>query len=563
MNVFPYGGGPPISLSKRDYLAGGGEGDVYVKGSTAYKIYHNVHRAIPIGKIHELAGISDPNVIKPQVALVDKRGTPVGYHMRFVPNTMGLCQLFPKAFRERNSLSHDMMLKLIRKLQGMIQNIHTASVLVVDLNELNFLAAKDFKTLYGIDVDSYQTRSYPATAIMASIRDPQVQGYDFTELSDWFSFAVVSFNMFTGIHPFKGKHPSIKGMENRMTAGISVFDPAVRVPKVVYPFDVIPQVYQNWYRALFVDHKRAKPPIGLIEAIALLPLIETVSGSINLEFIKIVKLRNAISHAWSLGNSTLCIEKAGVFLDQRKLTDAPPASCCMGLCPPNNRPVLAWADKVGAIRLLDARQDKDIPFTLGVEQLTECGDRLYVKTLGQIHEIDLVEIGGRIVAGAVPVANCMENATRFFPGVVVQDMIGEMHLTMFPASKMSYTTKIPELKGYRIVDARGSRNVVMVVGHKRGRYDRLVIRFSSNYKDYDIRVVEGISPMGLNFVALETGVVACITEEETLELFSAKRGNPAVKIINDDSLSGDMELFEHQGKAAFWNGNTLYRLKTK
>jgi len=233
------------------------------------------------------------------------------------------------------------------------------------------------------------------------------------------------------------------------------------------------------------------------------------------------------------------------------------------LCPPNNRPVLAWADKVGAIRLLDARQDKDIPFTLGVEQLTECGDRLYVKTLGQIHEIDLVEIGGRIVAGAVPVANCMENATRFFPGVVVQDMIGEMHLTMFPASKMSYTTKIPELKGYRIVDARGSRNVVMVVGHKRGRYDRLVIRFSSNYKDYDIRVVEGISPMGLNFVALETGVVACITEEETLELFSAKRGNPAVKIINDDSLSGDMELFEHQGKAAFWNGNTLYRLKTK
>ena len=51
-------------------------------------------------------------------------------------------------------------------------------------------------------------------------------------------------------------------------------------------------------------------------------------------------------------------------------------------------------------------------------------------------------------------------------------------------------------------------------------------------------------------------------EEEKLELFSAKRGNPAVKVISDDALGGDMKLFEHQGKATIWRDKQIFRLKT-
>jgi len=562
MRVFPHGGGPPLNLSKRDYLAGGGEGDVYVKGSRAFKIYHNPQRAIPLGKIQELALITDSNVIKPETALVDSHGNLVGYDMRFVKDTVALCQLFPRAYRERNNLSHKTMLKLIRRLQEMVRNIHAASVLAVDLNELNFLVAKSYQDIFGIDADSYQTRSYPATAIMASIRDPLVRQNQFTELSDWFSFAVVSFNMFTGIHPFKGKHPDVRGMEDRMKAGISVFDPKVRVPKVVYPFDVIPQVYRDWYKTLFTRGDRVAPPGDVVHAVVLVPTVEAISGAVNVSFVELLTLRDTIHRAWSLGASTLALGDSGVYLDQRRIATPPSATCTVGLCPPSNRPVLAWIEPFDKLRLFDTKEEKEIPFTLGAEQLTDCGQRLYIKNGPQIHEIDLVQTGSKVIAGAIPVANCMENATRFFPGVVVQDMIGEPHLTMFPASKTSYTVKIPELKGYKIVDARGNRNVVMVVGHHKGRYDRLVIRFSSSYKDYDVRVVKDISPAGLNFIVLETGVVACITEEEKLELFSAKRGNPAVKVISDDALGGDMKLFEHQGKATIWRDKQIFRLKT-
>ena len=47
-------------------------------------------------------------------------------------------------------------------------------------------------------VDSYQTAHYPATAIMPSVRDWKVPLHDFSELSDWFSFAIVSFQVFLG-----------------------------------------------------------------------------------------------------------------------------------------------------------------------------------------------------------------------------------------------------------------------------------------------------------------------------------------------------------------------------
>jgi DNA-binding helix-hairpin-helix protein with protein kinase domain len=194
------GKGHIIDLNNKNFLAQGGEGSVYVIGKTAYKIYNDPKKMLPLGKIRELSVLTDKNIIKPDEVLTVKNQE-VGYTMRFVDDTYALCQLFTKAFRQRNNLQHDTMFKLIQSLQNLVKHIHEKKILVVDLNEMNFLASTDFKDIYAIDVDSYQTPTYKATAIMESIRDRHTK--NFNEGSDWFSFAILAFQMFIGIHPYK------------------------------------------------------------------------------------------------------------------------------------------------------------------------------------------------------------------------------------------------------------------------------------------------------------------------------------------------------------------------
>lgn len=190
-----------VDLDNKNFLAQGGEGSVYVISKTAYKIYNDPKKMLPIGKIQELSALTAKNIIKPENIILDNKNHEIGYTMRFVDDTYSLCQLFTKAFRQRNNLDHDTMFKLIQSLQNIVKHVHEKKILIVDCNELNFLASKDFKDIYAIDVDSYQTPNYPATAIMDSIRDRHTKV--FNEGSDWFSFAILAFQMFIGIHPFK------------------------------------------------------------------------------------------------------------------------------------------------------------------------------------------------------------------------------------------------------------------------------------------------------------------------------------------------------------------------
>ena len=69
---------------------------------------------------------------------------------------------------------------------------------------------------------------------MDSVRDRHAAGWN--EGTDWFSFALVSFQMFVGIHPYKGKHPALKTLDERMAQNVSVLHPrrvrARRLPAV-------------------------------------------------------------------------------------------------------------------------------------------------------------------------------------------------------------------------------------------------------------------------------------------------------------------------------------------
>src|SRR5690606_19878348 len=145
-----------------------------------------------------------------------------------------------------------------------VGNVHSAGIVIVDLNELNILVSKAIDQTFLIDVDSYQTAAYPATVIMPSVRDWSAK--QFTELSDWFSYAVLAFQLFVGVHPYKGTHAQSAGidkdkrLEHRMRNNISAFRGDVSLPKCCYPFDAIPTVFRDWLKAVLDDGKRVAPP---------------------------------------------------------------------------------------------------------------------------------------------------------------------------------------------------------------------------------------------------------------------------------------------------------------
>ena len=580
MRVYVKGSASPIDLTQRNYIAQGGQGTMYARQGTGYKVYHDPKDMLPLGKIQELQAISDPNVVRPQNVLVDKDGNPIGYTTKFVDDAYTLCQLFPRVFRERQGLTHDGMKELIRKMRASLDNVHRANVLVVDANEMNFLVDKGFGDVFCIDTDSYQTPHYPATAIMDSIRDWTVKHNDWTVNSDWYSFAIVSFQMFVGIHPFKGRYKGTKAefktklptddpndsfavTRRRMLAGVSVMSPDVGVPDAAYDLGVIPKGYRAWYEALFVQGKRCAPPVDFGSLAPILtPQIVAVNATAKLDIAEIGSFLGTVSGVWSDGSHLVVTSDQGVWLDGQRVAAAPKSLGGIGFTPKGGRAILA--DSSQDVPVFTNLNDRTImPFTLKTREVSSYDGRIYVRTDDRVHEVVLTDAGSQVIASTREVAQTLPHATRLFPGVVVQKLLGSTFLSLLSRSGAAHQVQVKALDAYRILDAKFDRGVLMVIGERKGRYDRIVLRFDDAGTADTPRIVSDITPSGLNFTVLDTGICACLNEEEKLELFSNKPGSATVKYVEDTVLGGDMLLFRMPGTVLFARGSKVYKMKMR
>lgn len=552
-------GGGEVRLNRSDFKAQGGEGSIYLKGAHAYKIYTDPRRAIQPAKIQELSALNRPNIIRPLELLLDAKNCAAGYSMRAVGRSYALCQLFPKAFRQRNNLTTETTLRLVRRMQEGVSHVHSKGILVVDLNEMNFLVAEDFSEVYFIDVDSYQTPSFPAAALMESVRDRHAR--DFSTGSDWFSFAVVSFQTFVGIHPYKGNYPPLQGLADkeqkldaRMRANVSVLRPGVNVPASCLPFSVIPPAYLDWYRAVFDEGRRLPPPDDARAAVALnTPAPSGYVGSSLFEVEEVKEFDDEIIRHDGLVTAT----RTGVYFGGERFVK-PRADALVVVTPRLRHLVAAYMDG-GAPRLRDLTAGRDLPLSIVGEELALCGGGLYVKQGETIFAVEFLELGGDILPGVRAAANVMMNSTRMFEGLAVQNLLGTHYASILPAPGVCHQLRLPELDGYQLLDARLCRNVLLAVGARGGRYDRLVLRFADDFGSYDTRVVPDVSSTDLNFTVLDTGVVLHLTDEGALELFSRRKGAPDVRTFDDPAVGADARLFHTGAQAYVARGPVLYK----
>lgn len=546
------------SLNKNDFVASGGEGNVYRKADTAFKIYSDPRQMMPQDKIRELSVLSMPNIIRPQDVVLDEKGHPVGYTMKYLKNTYSMCQLFPKAFRDRMGLKPSSIIGMVRGLQDIVSHCHSNNVLIVDLNEMNFLVDDGFLEVYAIDCDSYQTKNFPATAIMESIRDKHSKG--FSEKTDWFSFGIVSFQMFIGIHPYKGKHQKIRTIEERMSKNVSVFNKDVSIPSVCYPLTSIPSAYADWYKAVFDNGLREAPPVDAVASVVLVKRAR-ISGSDNFIIRKIMVAQDdIIRFDWSAAVATTC---KGIYdANGKQIMNFNGRIPAISITP--NGSIIASSIVGDELKLYDATHGKDVPINIKGEEIMASGGRLYFKNMDKLFEMEFLEAAGNIFASPVPSCQVLDNATKMLDGVVMQDVLGSCYASIFPATKTCYQLHLKEIDGVKVIEGKYDGYVLVVVASDgKGKYNKHIFRLADDFQSYDHRAENDIVPAAPNFVVLPTGVCIYLNDKEEIELFSSRKGSGSIKVFSDPAISGDMRLSRYGTQVVFSHGDELYSMEVK
>ena len=537
-------GSKTVNLDAKDLKGTGGEGSVYVKGSNAYKIYHDRNKMLPVGKIQELSVINDSHVVKPLEVVSDSHG-PVGYSMKATPmDTYVLCQYFPKAFRTRFGLDNVFSNALVENIRKSVSNIHDAGVLLVDLNEMNFLFSSNKPDVYFIDVDSYQTPHYHASALMESIRDRHAKPNEFNTGTDWFAFAIVSFQIYTGIHPYKGKHSSLKTLDERMTANISVLNSSVNVPGACIPFDVIPSNYLEWYTQVLEKGVRCAPPNTAVAGVFAVKSGDLISNGT----VTITNILRASSDIVDYCNGFYVC--AGCVFDSRGIKKASSLAGEVRLFESKNGVAAAHLHN-GILHIIDTNTGNDISSEMSTKSMSLCDDMLVYQSGEYLYAADLLSVGKNVIFQHRVIANVLPMGTQLFDGVAMQDLLGAKYATIITKDG-THQVKLDNLSGCRIISAKYQRSVLMVVAEHNGVYNRYIYRFDSQHQKYDSRIISDVGVSEVNFCVLDSGMCLHFHKDDTLEILPNKINHPNAALVTDNAINNECRLFAVGNKAMYF-----------
>lgn len=557
ITVYVKSSGKKVILGKSDYKAAGGQGVVYCKNGLAYKVYHPGKSVLPEAKIVELRKIRLPHVLAPQEALLDKNGNTIGFTMPYVDKTEFLCKLFNKGFRNRNGITPTDIVELVKKQQLTLVHIHEKGILVVDYNEMNFLVDNGFTTSYFIDVDSYQTPNFRAQFLMESVRDYSAPRGQFTEFTDWFSWGVVTFWMYMGVHPYKGYHPQFSELSDRMQNNISVFDPDVQLPPSCQDWSVLPKNHRDWYERVFQRGERSVPPFsdGRILVTKVVHLKQTAvfvttkmqkyEGDIrSIAYLagkrcvvtteKMFEGSRVCGNAISLGKS-----KLGLFMDDQ------------------NNPLLAIfkGDKIG---VFDWTQGKVIDQEILADDMMVFDGELYFRSGNTIMCQTYTRMGNKTVGCTEAPGNAFGSSCKLYPGVAVQDIVGKCWIGLPANSACWHEIHVDALDGCRIVDAKRTHNCVVLISERSGNYTRTVITLSNSMSVRHIRHETAEAASTAEVAYLPKGVYVSPVGN-CLEVFLCGQ----MRLFRNSPVSAGSMLYNEGDTLMYVDGDTLIKAEMK
>ncbi len=558
-----YVNGNAVNLTQQNFVAKGGEGKIFQKNKIAYKIYEHLTKMIAPAKIAEL-NVPNPNVIRPLDLVMNKKKQNVGFTMEWLgDDNVALCKLFTSKFQKDNGINNDHIIELVQNIKKTTEDIHNYKCLIVDGNELNYLVKPNFVTPLFIDVNAWQTPSYPPTAIMPSIRDWTTD--DFSKLTDWFSFAIVAFQLFVGIHPFKGKHKSYRKNDfaNRIKNRVSVFNSGVSLPPTTRDFSLIPSQYKDWFYKLFENGDREPPPQMPGEVGKMQVVVKLVKSTGTFEITSIQEFEDEIL----FHNPTHQFTKTSEKIYLGKVDYKVSKGVELIITPLEKLPILVKLEK-GISKFKCLKTGYDVKGAeLACTDMMIVNNTLYLKNREKLIEMSFKVAGNNILPAVKTVWNVEPLSSQIFGNVIFQSVLGKSFLCIpipFADKKSQFHIKaIPELDNYRVIEAKYQNNICVVIGHNGNEYNRLTFVFDSKFSTYRCNTVRGVDYAPLNFAVLDNGVCIMITEDNGVEIFLNRIDKPDIKRIENPDIDNSMRLFKDGTRVKFFKDKTIYSMKMK
>lgn len=561
-----------LTLRESDHLATGGEGSVYKANGTVVKIYLDPAKAIAEGrfdKLNQLKAFSHEYLVSPRGNVFDAGGKPIGFWMDFSSGE-ALPRLFTNDVRLQIGFGEKETNRLVERMQECVRYAHQHKALIIDPNELNWMAILNGKggpEPRLLDVDSWVLNGqFPKTvAVMPSIRDWHAK--QLSELSDWFGLGVVTFQLYTGIHPYKGGLNGYKPSEweDRMKKNASVFSPDIRLNTAVRDFNLIPAKLRGWYEAVFQNGDRSIPPSpfeigGPAKAAQMGRIVVTASGTLVYDKL-LAEINDSVVRVFPCGI---------VRLQSGRLVDLATKSTLLKVSDSGTEVVrldAGWliaepnGQKSQVYTYVDAVSFTAQPLSLLVcgHRLFRADNRLFLVTDQGLTELKLFAFGKPVLATDLS-WGAMVNSTRWFDSVGIMDAMNAMFLIAPFGEKAVAQIRVRELDGLKAISAKAGNRFVAVIGlDKNGAYQKLEFTFTSDYKSYTVWKGQADSP-DLNMTILPKGVGVTIVQDGELTIFvpSNARVNkvPDKDIKTSDLLAhwSDRVLLLRQGEV--WSVRT-------
>jgi hypothetical protein len=534
-----------LKLGPSDHVATGGEGSVYRPSpDTIVKIYLDHQKMQKDGmpqKLKLLSSIKHPFIVAPK-GLVYQNHDPIGYYMNFEPGEP-MARIFTTAYRQREGFDDKDAIFLVDGMHDVIREAHAHKAVLVDANEFNWLVAKKASKVEPriIDVDSWAIDHWKASVIMPSIRDWHTHG--FNDESDWFSFAVVSFQIFTGIHPYKGSLSGYKPneMERRMKENKSVFAPGVQLNSAVRSFSSIPVPLLEWYEAVFQNQVRTMPPKASDKSnktprfTVTKRVVVTSSGLLMLEVIY-DGVNDTPSEVYPCG--VIRLNSGRLINLENGKTFAKSANLPCEIISTEWGFLLAELQSDGSIvaSLLDKNGSTttSLSTVLKGRNLLRYQNRLFIVSQQGLTELSVKNLGKPILV-TLNTWQVMLNSTKWFDGVGIQDSLGTTYFVApFDQNSCQYV-HVPELDRKKVVSAFvGTRYITVVaLDTKSGSYQQYEFIFDKTYTSYQVKVKDVATPE-LNMALLPKGVCASITDDGELLIDVPLNGQQ--KLISDSRI---------------------------
>lgn len=547
-----------VTIRPSNYVATGGEGSVYRLNDTIVKLYTDPTRMLvnDFGeKLKLLSSIKHNQIVAP-AGTVKKSGREIGYYMPYVAGEP-LSRMFTNDFIVRNSITNNDTVEVVRSMREIILVAHKHNAVLTDANELNWLVElrKNKNPLpYVIDVDSWSIGRWKGAVIMPSIRDYHTMA--FNEQSDWFAWGVVTFQLFTGVHPYKGVLNGFErgNLEARMRANASVFAPGVKLSHAVRDFALIPRGLARWYEEVFQQGKRLPPP-EVFDVVSL-------QGTVGKIYRVVTQATGRLTYTklYDSGNSGIVnIFPSGVLarsdgvlvdIDSKKelgtfhskhveLVEVDDGYIIADF--ENGNPLCTYVE-----RKTGRKEVVSLPFE--IKKFVRVNDRLF-----GVHDKGLMElifhVFKKVIASVKATWNALPQSTDWLSGFGLQNALGAMYLIYPYGDDMCAHIRMCELDDVTVIQGvRGHQSFSFVGVTKTGDMMRYDMHFSKDYKSYVVSTTL-VDVSDISQVTLVKGVCVEITDDGKLE--ARGEGNKNVTVVEDKSIFLDGKLYQKRNTVLY------------